>query len=103
MFEKLGLRHFIRNRIASVSFDAVKDHLRTHLASALSRLKEKSDLSLGFIQKLALVREIGDKEPGEDTKNDCNNSFYDKNPLPSIEATKTLHKREDIGYASFFC
>jgi hypothetical protein len=54
-------------------------------------------LALLFVEEPALVGEIGNEQPSEDTEDDRDNPLDGEYPLPAVETTKALHERKDIG------
>jgi len=54
-------------------------------------------LALLFVEELAFVGEIRDKQPGKNTKCDSEGALDEENPLPTIEASLTRKLSEAKG------
>lgn len=54
-------------------------------------------LALLLVEEPALIGEIGNEQPSEDTEDNCDNALDGEYPLPTVETTLALQKRKDIG------
>lgn len=80
VLEQFGAGHLVGDGIATIGFNAVEDHLALLLRN-----------------ESAFVGEIGDEEPGEDTKDDGEDTFDNEDPAPAKNAALARQVRDTEG------
>lgn len=70
VLEQFGAGHLVGDGITTIGFNTVEDHLALLLRN-----------------ESAFVGEIGNEEPGEDTKDDGEDTFKNEDPAPAKDAT----------------